>query len=172
MLLLIPCSCGGLQARTLQTSGDAPSLALQQPLHISAPCLAPYPWRTAGGCTKASPAHLMCCCTRALSPFLVKLLLQGKPVIKSSLVPTLLEANCSVHVLPRSLRKPARLAGCSTSLPHVQNDALQHDDGTKISLQTYLTRLVVGFGFGSKHLFFKKNKKISSTQKTQKEKYL
>ena len=83
----------------------------------------------------------------------VKLLSQEKPVIKGSLVPILRAANCSVYIFPWSLRKPAGLARCSTSLSHTQSDALQQDNGTKISLWTYLTRLVVGFGFSPKCLF-------------------
>lgn len=83
-------------------------------------------------------------------PLCVKLLLQGKPAIKEFLVPILLEANCSVYIFPLSLGKPAELAGLS----HMWNDALRQDDGTKISLQTYLTCLVVGFGFSPNCLFF------------------
>lgn len=87
-------------------------------------------------------------------PLHVKLLSQSKPVIKGFLVPILPAANCSVYIFPLSLRKTAGLAGCSTSLSHTQNDALRQDDGTKISLWTYLMCLVVGFGFSPKCLFF------------------
>lgn len=93
-------------------------------------------------------------------PLCVKLLSQGKPVIKGSLVPILLAANCSVYIFPWSLKKPAGLAGCSISLSHMQNDALRQDDGTKISLQTYLTCLIVSFGFSPKCFFFFLNKHI------------
>lgn len=67
-------------------------------------------------------------------PLCVKLISQGKPVIQDCLVPILLAASCSVYIFPRSPRKPAGLPGCSTSLFHTWNDALQQDDGTKISL--------------------------------------
>lgn len=106
----------------LQTSEDAPSLlAVQQPPHISVPCLAVEVWRRAGSCTRVIQANHTCCLSQSLSPLLTK----------GSLVPILLAANHSVYIFPWSLRKPAGPADCSTSLFHMGNDALWQADGTK-----------------------------------------
>lgn len=144
------CHAGSLE---LKTSEDAQSLlTVQWPSHISVSWLAGEVWRRAGSCFRVIQANHIRCLLQSLIPLFVR----------GSLVPVLLAANHSVYIFPWSLRKPAGLAGCSTSLYHMGNDALWQDDGTK-SPSKHISRvllLVLGLVLNVFVVFFSPNKHI------------